>query len=109
MNMPLPDAVTTYFEISNGGDPSRVAECFVQDATVIDEEKMHRGIDAIETWQRQIRAASAFKVMPMEAVRSGDRLTVTTRVVGDFTGSPLDLSHSFVLGTDRIRLLEIRS
>lgn len=107
MNISLPEAVTTFFQISNGADPSRVAECFAQDASVIDEERKHQGIKAIESWQRQVREASSFTVTLLNACSAGDRLTVQTRVAGDFPGSPLELDHLFVLKNDRIQSLEI--
>lgn len=107
MNIPLPEAVTTFFEISNGAEPSRVAECFAKDARVIDEERTHHGIKAIESWQRQVREASSFTVTLLNVSSAGDRLTVETRVAGDFPGSPLELDHVFVLKDDRIQSLEI--
>lgn len=106
---PLPDPVITYFGISNGADASRVGDCFVTDATVTDEKQTHRGISAIELWQRQVREASTYNVTPLEASRTGDHLTVRTRVEGDFPGSPIELNHLFVLENDKIRSLEIRS
>ena len=50
MNMSLPAAVSTFFAISNGGDPVQVADCFKPDASVIDEKQTHQGLDAIEDW-----------------------------------------------------------
>jgi len=50
MNMSLPAAVSTFFAISNGGDPAQVADCFQPDASVIDEKQTHQGLDAIEDW-----------------------------------------------------------
>lgn len=108
MIIQLPDAVTLFFEISNGADPSRVADCFAVDANVIDEEKKHQGIKAIESWQRQVREAFSFTVTPLSASSAGNHLTVEARIVGDFPGSPLELDHLFVLKNDRIQSLEIR-
>lgn len=105
----LPDAVITYFDISNGADASRVGDCFATDATVTDEEQTHIGTDAIEQWQRQVREASTFKVTPLESSTVGDHLTVKTRVEGDFPGSPIELNHLFVLEDNKIRALEIQS
>lgn len=108
MNMELPSAVIVYFEISNGADPARVADCFKDDAIVIDERKQYRGLEAIEFWQRQVREASAFKVTPLEVSGSALRLMVKARVEGEFPGSPLQLGHLFGLDNDRIVSLEIR-
>ena len=105
--MNLPDAVKTYFAISNGGDTSRLATCFCADASVTDEKRTHQGIEAIETWHQQARQAFSYSVEPVNASLQNGALTVTARVVGDFPGSPVQLKHVFVLQDDQIRSLEI--
>lgn len=107
MSVQLPEVVETYFRISNGGDIPRVVDCFCTDATVIDENQTHQGIDAIETWQREAQQAFTYRVEPLEAVHEEGRLIVKTRVVGDFPGSPTELDHVFLLQEGRIRSLEI--
>lgn len=107
MNLLLPKAVETYFEISNGGDISRVVDCFWTDATVIDENQTHRGIDAIETWQRNAQQAFTYRVEPLESSNEEGQLVVKTRVAGNFPGSPTELDHVFLLQDGRIRSLEI--
>lgn len=107
MSLQLPDVVETYFQISNGGDASRLVACFSAEATVIDENKTHQGIVAIQAWQQQTRQAFTFQIEPQEAILSGDKLTVTTRVTGDFSGSPVELDHVFMLKDGRIDSLEI--
>ncbi|NQD94637.1 nuclear transport factor 2 family protein [Pseudomonas sp. CrR25] len=107
MSLPLPDVVQTYFEISNGGDASRLAACFGADATVIDENRTHRGIEAIEAWQRASRQAFTYRVEPLEASHEDGRLSVTARVVGNFPGSPVKLNHLFMFKDGQIRSLEI--
>ena len=107
MNLQLPDVVATYFEISNGGDASRIAACFCADATVADESKTHRGIAAIESWHREARQAFTYTVEPLEAAHDQGRLIVTARVAGDFPGSPVQLHHVFRLQDGQIRSLEI--
>lgn len=107
MNLQLPDVVQTYFEISNGGDASRLAACFCTDATVIDENRAHQGIEAIETWKHAAQQAFTYRVEPLEASHDNGRLTVTARVVGNFPGSPVKLIHRFTLKDGQIRSLEI--
>lgn len=107
MNLQLPEAVNTYFAISNGDDPARLATCFHADATVIDEKLTHQGIEAIVAWQREARQAFSYRVDPVDASQRGERLSVTARVVGDFPGSPVLLKHLFALTDDQIRSLEI--
>lgn len=107
MTLHLPKTVKTYFDISNGGNASRLATCFCADATVTDENRTYQGLDAIEAWQFQVRQAFAYRVEPLEASQEDGKLTVTTRVVGDFPGSPVQLNHVFLLRDGQIRSLEI--
>jgi hypothetical protein len=107
MNLQLPEAVNTYFAISNGDDPARLATCFHADATVIDEKRTHQGIEAIVAWQRDARQAFSYRVEPVDASQRGERLSVTARIVGDFPGSPVLLKHLFALTDGQIRSLEI--
>lgn len=107
MSVQLPGIVATYFDISNGGNLADLASCFCSHATVLDENKTHDGISAIEAWQQEARRAFSFEVRPLQALRDGGRLTVIARVTGNFPGSPVLLGHVFKLEGDRIRSLEI--
>jgi ketosteroid isomerase-like protein len=107
MNLQLPDAVQTYFDVSNGGDISRLAACLYADARVTDENRTHQGIAAIEAWQQEARKAFTYSVEPLAATQKDGRLSVTARLVGNFPGSPLQLNHLFLLQDGQIRALEI--
>lgn len=107
MKLQLPDAVQTYFDVSNGGDTSRLAACFCADARVTDENRTHQGIDAIEAWQHEARQAFTYQVEPLEATQKEGTLSVTARLVGNFPGSPLQLNHVFLMQDGQIRSLEI--
>lgn len=107
MTLQLPDAVQTYFDVSNGGDTARLATCFYADASVTDENRTHHGIAAIEAWQQQARQAFTYSVEPLAATQKDGRLSVTARLVGNFPGSPLQLNHRFLLQDGKIRALEI--
>ncbi|MCR4510644.1 nuclear transport factor 2 family protein [Pseudomonas sp. 32.2.56] len=107
MNLHLPDAVQTYFAVSNGGDISRLAACFCADANVTDENRTHQGIAAIAAWQQDARQTFTYSVEPLTATQNDDSLSVTARLVGNFPGSPLQLNHLFRLQDGQIRSLEI--
>jgi hypothetical protein len=107
MNLQLPDAVKTYFDVSNGGDISRLTACFYPDARVTDENRTHQGIAAIQAWQQEARQAFTYSVEPLAATQNDGRLSVTARLVGNFPGSPLQLNHVFLLQDSQIRSLEI--
>lgn len=107
MNLHLPDAVQTYFAVSNGADISRLAACFCAHVSVTDENRTHPGIDAIAAWQQEARRAFTYSVEPLTATQSDDSLSVTARLVGNFPGSPLQLNHVFRLEDGQICSLEI--
>ncbi|AHL34319.1 polyketide cyclase [Pseudomonas brassicacearum] len=107
MTFRLPSVVEQYFDITNGDDASSLATCFSADATVLDENRTHTGIDAIEAWRRETQQAFAFQVEPIEVIQGSGTLNVTARVTGDFPGSSVQLNHLFTLADGRIRALEI--
>ncbi|MDR0245886.1 MAG: nuclear transport factor 2 family protein [Burkholderia sp.] len=108
MTLSLPDSIRVYFEFSNGADTARIADCFTQEAVVVDEGRTYRGYDAIQSWKRESRKTFAFTVEPVSVSRDGNRLTVTANVAGNFPGSPVQLDHVFDLALGKIESLEIK-
>ncbi|WP_459614262.1 nuclear transport factor 2 family protein [Bordetella sp. 2513F-2] len=108
MPVSLPHPISAYFEAGSRKDAARVAECFAPDATVRDEGRAHRGHDAILAWQAGVQKAFEFHVEPLGVSRRDGHVVVTTRVAGNFPGSPVELEHVFLLAGDRIQSLEIR-
>ena len=104
MSLLLPHAIATYFAISNGGDIASVQHCFTTDAIVKDEGKTHHGHTAIAA---RCHAAFDYSVEPLEMHSEGERAIVTSKVVGNFPGSPVTLRHAFGLVGDKINTLEI--
>lgn len=107
MSLTLPHAISIYFTISNGADIARIKHCFTADAVVIDEGKTHTGHVAIEAWQRAAQAAFDYSVEPIQILAEGNRVTVTSNVVGNFPDSPVVLKHAFGLVDGKINTLEI--
>ena len=107
MSLSLPHAIADYFSISNGADITNVKHCFTADAVVMDEGKTYKGHAAIEAWQRAAQAAFDYSVGPVQFITEGNRVTVTSNVVGNFPGSPVTLKHAFGLVGDKINTLEI--
>jgi len=50
MNVPLPDSIASFFEVSNGAEASALEQCFTENAVVQDESLRHQGRDAIRAW-----------------------------------------------------------
>ncbi|QMI04923.1 nuclear transport factor 2 family protein [Citrobacter sp. RHB25-C09] len=107
MSLSLPNAISKYFTISNGADIVDIKHCFTTDAIVLDEGKTYQGHEAIEAWQRTAQSEFDYSVEPIEVFTEGDRVIVTSNVVGNFPGSPVVLKHAFGLVDDKIRILEI--
>jgi hypothetical protein len=53
------------------------------------------------------QTAFDYSVEPLEMHSEGDRVTVTSKVVGNFPGSPVTLRHAFGLSGGKINTLEI--
>lgn len=107
MSLSLPDAITTYFRISNGADDPHLVDCFTPDACVLDEGETHRGRTAIHAWLRATRATIKYSVEPVSVAQQGDTMVVTATMTGNFPGSPVQLDHAFQLADTQIQSLEI--
>jgi ketosteroid isomerase-like protein len=102
----LPAPVAAYFTADTTGAEA-VAECFTDDAVVIDERQEYRGRTAIARWKAEASAKFRYTVDRLGAHVSESQTTVTGRVTGDFPGSPVDLQYRFTLEGDKIARLEI--
>jgi ketosteroid isomerase-like protein len=108
MDIKLPVAIAAYFEADRTRAAAAVADCFTADAIVRDEGHTYTGRDAIEEWKAGSSRKYSYTVEPFAIVREGDRTVVTSHVVGDFPGSPVDLSYLFTLTGEGVSGLEIK-
>ncbi|WP_300631181.1 nuclear transport factor 2 family protein [Pseudomonas sp.] len=132
MTLALPPAIARYFaaDAAKSGDFS---ECFTADAVVRDEGRTYVGLPAIQAWKAgsddkysytsepfaceelpsassacwSSRHAALNRVCQTAALSLGGKTLVTSHLVGNFPGSPLDLRYGFSLEGDRIAALEI--
>ena len=102
----LPPAVAAYFT-ADTVDAEAVAQCFTDDAVVIDERLEYHGRAAIARWKAAASAKYRYSVERIGAHSAGHQTTVTGRVTGSFPGSPIDLQYHFTLEGDKIARLEI--
>ena len=106
MPIDLPKAIAAYFCADKiGGDA--VAECFTETGIVTDEGRTHSGRAAIAGWKAASRARYNYRSEPFQIEQTSAKTVVTSHVVGDFPGSPVDLRYCFVLEGDKIAALEI--
>ena len=102
----LPAPIAAYFT-ADVADANRVAQCFSENAVVIDEHRVHQGREAIARWKSDATAKYHYTSEPLTVRVSGADVVVTARVVGDFPGSPVELRYCFALEGDEIARLEI--
>lgn len=107
MGIELPGAIDAYFSADNKGNAQAITACFTQDATVIDEGNTYTGHDAIRQWMANASTQYTYTVEPFDIAEDGQRTIVTSHLVGNFPGSPVDLRYFFLLRDDKIAGLEI--
>lgn len=107
MTVTLPPGIEAYFAADREGSPEAVAATFTATAIVKDEGKIHRGRDAIRRWKATTTQKYRYTMDPFFVATEDGKTQVTSHVVGDFPGSPVDLRFFFVLADDKISELEV--
>lgn len=102
MSLHLPEPVAAYF----GADPSS-PDCFAENALVRDEGSTHKGRAAIRQWREQTVAKFSYTSQPIAVEKAGEKWLVTSRVSGNFPGSPVELKYAFRLSGEQIAELDI--
>ena len=108
IKMQLAKPIAKYFA-ADRGNANAVAECFTENGVVVDENHTHTGRDAIRRWKESATKKYNYTSQPIASEQQDDKTVVTTRLTGDFPGSPIDVRYVFQLDGDRIASLEIRS
>lgn len=104
INLPLP--ISAYFT-ADIKDGEAVARCFTDTAIVKDEGHTYTGREAIRTWKTEASSKYSYVSEPQTIAPDGERTVVTSRLTGNFPGSPVDLRFFFRLDGDKIAQLEI--
>lgn len=103
----LPEPIAAYFQ-ADQQSPHAVAGCFTAQAVVQDEGQRYSGRDAIAAWKTEAAAQYTYTTEPKTVEQRDDGChVVTSHVVGDFPGSPVDLKYRFRLERGLIASLEI--
>lgn len=105
-DLDLPEPIAAYFD-ADRHDGQAVARCFTSDGVVVDEGKTHSGLAAIAAWKTESSARYNSTSTPRALEMQGRSAVVTSRVSGDFPGSPLELRYTFVLERGKIASLEV--
>ena len=106
MTLDLPEPVAAYFAADRESGEA-VARCFTEAAVVKDEGRTHRGREAIRQWKEEISTRYQYTSEPFACERKDGKFVVTSRLTGNFPGSPVNLRFFFRLEGDRIASLEI--
>jgi hypothetical protein len=102
----LPKPIAAYFT-ADKGDAEAVGQCFTEDAVVKDEGHTYKGRAAIKKWKTDTSAKYEYTSEPLACEEKDGQTVVTSHLVGNFPGSPVDLRHFFKLEGDKIAALEI--
>ena len=105
-SLSLPKPIATYFT-ADRGDGEAVSQCFTEDAVVKDEGHTHRGRAAIKAWKTDASAKYLYTCEPLACEERDGKTVVTSHLVGNFPGSPIDLRFFFQLEGEKISSLEI--
>src|SRR5258708_26923791 len=105
-DLKLPEPIAAYFS-ADKRDGEAVARCSTNQAVVKDEGHTHSGPAAIKVWKVEASAKYSYTSEPFAVERKDGRYIVTSRLTGNFPGSPLDLRFVFRLERGKIAFLEI--
>ena len=105
-SLDLPTPIANYFA-ADEGDAETLSQCFTEDAIVRDEGHAYNGRAAIKEWKA--RASEKYQyTSELLALDEEDRkAVVTSRLTGNFPGSPVNLRFFFELDGAKIKSLEI--
>ena len=106
MTLDLPKPIAAYFT-ADTGDSEAVAQCFTKNAVVKDEGHTYHGRAAIKQWKSDASAKYQYTSEPIACDRKDGKIIVTSQLVGNFPGSPVNLRFFFELEGDKIASLEI--
>ncbi|HTI79889.1 MAG TPA: nuclear transport factor 2 family protein [Acetobacteraceae bacterium] len=102
----LPEPIAAYVTTDKWDDEA-IARCFNQDAVVKDEGHTYTGVAAIRRWKAESAAKFTYTNKALAKERRDGMVIVTSRLTGNFPGSPVDLRFCFRLERGRIAFLEI--
>lgn len=106
MSINLPDPIDAYFA-ADKCDSDAVARCFAENAVVKDEGHTYNGVEAIKQWKTDSSNKYTYTSEPFACEDKDGKTIVTSRVTGNFPGSPVDLRYFFSLDGSKISSLEI--
>jgi hypothetical protein len=102
----LPEPIAAYFD-ADTRDAEAVARCFTKQAVVKDEGQTYTGVAAIKAWKSAASAKYTYTSEPFAVDHKDGGYVVTSRLTGNFPGSPVNLRFAFRVERGKIASLEI--
>jgi hypothetical protein len=106
VKLDLPKPIAAYFS-ADKADSEAAAQCFTENGVVKDEGHTYHGQAAIKQWKREASARYQYTSEPFACEQRDGKFVVTSRLTGNFPGSPLNLRFFFGLEGGKIASLEI--
>jgi hypothetical protein len=106
MTLDLPKPIAAYFT-ADKGDTEAFSQCFTEEAIVKDEGHTYRGRSAIRQWKAEASTKYQYTSEPFACEHRDGKFVVTSRLTGNFPGSPVNLRFFFGLEGEKIASLEI--
>jgi len=76
MSIDLPKPIATYIAAENGNDAEALAQCFIDQAVVRDENQTIEGLAAIKLWKVETKRKYQHRIEPRASVQK-DGNTIT--------------------------------
>lgn len=106
--MNVPRVINSYFDADTRQDAEAMMASFSDNPVVEDDAARHQGADAIRAWWMAAKRETQYLAEPLEGRVDGPSTTIRARVSGQFPGSPIILTYTFLVENDRIARLEIK-
>src|SRR5258705_188922 len=106
MTLNLPKPIAAYFT-ADRADSDAFSQCFTENAVVKDEGHTYDGRAAIKKWKTDASAKYQYTSEPFAYEQKDGVTIVTSKLTGNFPGSPVNLRFFFKLAGGRIASLEI--
>jgi len=105
-SLDLPRPIANYFAADEEGAET-LSQCFTEDAVVKDEGLTYNGRAAIKEWKAHVSEKYQYTTEPLALDQDDRKAVVTSRLTGNFPGSPVNLRFFFELDGQKIKSLEI--
>lgn len=105
--IPLPQPIAAYYHASDVFDDDLLANCFAEDAILVDEGEEYHGPEAVSKHILEANGEAAVRTEITNCAEKNDETVVTATISGNFDGSPISLDFHFTLNNGKIKALNI--